>query len=245
MITPAASSAARKSQHGHVRHGHAGRRERPVHRRVDRRVTPPPTPSTPIRPAVSSASGRAVNARLDQPHPEFDRRDVPAERPDGVQRRRQRVHALHRHPAPYVVLRPTTPQHAAGTRTEPPVSVPNATSASPVATATADPLEDPPGTRARVPRVHRRPRPVVDPAGRPAQLGERGLADDPRAGLAGRRDHRRVGVRRAPPSPRRPGIPPSSAAPLRRCSPSPRAEGRRLAVRIAGRSRITHVPISP
>ena len=32
-------------------------------------------------------------------------------------------------------------------RLEPPVSVPRATSASPVATATAEPLDDPPGTR--------------------------------------------------------------------------------------------------
>ena len=39
------------------------------------------------------------------------------------------------------------PQHAAGVRIEPPVSVPNATSASPVATATALPLDEPPGTR--------------------------------------------------------------------------------------------------
>src|SRR5271165_5511858 len=48
---------------------------------------------------------------------------------------------------PHAVLRPTTPQQAAGIRTEPPVSVPNAISASPRATATADPLDDPPGTR--------------------------------------------------------------------------------------------------
>ncbi len=32
-------------------------------------------------------------------------------------------------------------------RMEPPVSVPRAMSASPVATATADPLDEPPGTR--------------------------------------------------------------------------------------------------
>src|SRR5438067_10402621 len=48
---------------------------------------------------------------------------------------------------PHVVLRPVVPQHADGTRIEPPVSEPNATSASPSATATADPLEDPPGTK--------------------------------------------------------------------------------------------------
>ncbi len=48
---------------------------------------------------------------------------------------------------PSVVLSPTTPQHAAGTRIEPPVSLPSATSASPSATATAEPLDDPPGMR--------------------------------------------------------------------------------------------------
>src|SRR6516164_3844641 len=48
---------------------------------------------------------------------------------------------------PNVVFSPTTPQHAAGIRMEPPVSVPNETSASPIATATAEPLEDPPGSR--------------------------------------------------------------------------------------------------
>ena len=48
---------------------------------------------------------------------------------------------------PQVVFRPVTPQQAAGIRTEPPVSVPRATSASPAATATAEPLDDPPGSR--------------------------------------------------------------------------------------------------
>ena len=46
---------------------------------------------------------------------------------------------------PWVVFRPAMPQQAAGTRTEPPVSEPSATSASPAATAVAEPLEDPPG----------------------------------------------------------------------------------------------------
>ena len=48
---------------------------------------------------------------------------------------------------PQVVFRPVIPQQAAGIRTEPPVSVPRATSASPVATATAEPLDEPPGSR--------------------------------------------------------------------------------------------------
>src|SRR5689334_12788847 len=43
--------------------------------------------------------------------------------------------------------KPQIPQLLAGTRVEPPVSVPNAKSTKPQATAEADPLDDPPGTR--------------------------------------------------------------------------------------------------
>ena len=42
---------------------------------------------------------------------------------------------------------PQMPQLLAGTRTEPPVSVPRAKSAIPHATAEAEPFDDPPGTR--------------------------------------------------------------------------------------------------
>src|SRR5688500_6883269 len=49
---------------------------------------------------------------------------------------------------PYVGLNPTTPQSDAGCRTEPPVSEPSAARTTPEATATADPPELPPGTRA-------------------------------------------------------------------------------------------------
>ncbi len=48
---------------------------------------------------------------------------------------------------PQVVFRPAIPQQAAGMRIDPPVSEPYETSASPLATATAEPLEEPPGTR--------------------------------------------------------------------------------------------------
>src|ERR687885_1890700 len=43
---------------------------------------------------------------------------------------------------------PTTPHSAAGWRTEPPVSDPKATGTMRVATAAADPPDEPPGTRA-------------------------------------------------------------------------------------------------
>jgi hypothetical protein len=46
-----------------------------------------------------------------------------------------------------VGLTPTTPQNAAGCRTEPPVSEPSAMGTIPAATAAADPPDDPPGTR--------------------------------------------------------------------------------------------------
>ena len=42
---------------------------------------------------------------------------------------------------------PYSPQKLAGTRTEPPVSVPSAVSQMPAATAAAEPDEEPPGTR--------------------------------------------------------------------------------------------------
>ena len=44
---------------------------------------------------------------------------------------------------------PTTPQSDAGWRIEPPVSEPSAQSASPAATAAAEPPLEPPGTVAR------------------------------------------------------------------------------------------------
>src|SRR6516164_10511751 len=48
---------------------------------------------------------------------------------------------------PIVVLRPVMPHQDAGTRTEPPVSVPTAQGTNRAATATAEPLLDPPGVR--------------------------------------------------------------------------------------------------
>src|SRR5579871_1266602 len=48
---------------------------------------------------------------------------------------------------PNVVRKPYSPQKLAGTRTDPPVSVPSAKSQRPAATTEAEPLDDPPGTR--------------------------------------------------------------------------------------------------
>src|SRR5262249_57551628 len=49
--------------------------------------------------------------------------------------------------SPYLGLSPTTPQYAAGIRTEPPVSVPRARSQTSAATNAADPPDDPPEVR--------------------------------------------------------------------------------------------------
>ncbi len=48
---------------------------------------------------------------------------------------------------PRLGFSPTSPQHAAGMRTEPPPSLPWATGTMPLATAAAAPPEDPPGVR--------------------------------------------------------------------------------------------------
>ena len=50
---------------------------------------------------------------------------------------------------PRVGLSPTRPQQAAGILTEPPPSLPCATGTMPLATAAADPPEEPPGVRSR------------------------------------------------------------------------------------------------
>ena len=65
---------------------------------------------------------------------------------NGVVGRRERYDAIERNHS-MTRTEPEEPQKLAGTRTEPPVSVPSAKSTSPAATATADPLEEPPGSR--------------------------------------------------------------------------------------------------
>src|SRR3989304_6305681 len=50
---------------------------------------------------------------------------------------------------PWVGLRPTTPQYAAGRRVGPTVWDPSASGIIPAATAAADPLDDPPGVWSR------------------------------------------------------------------------------------------------
>ena len=88
------------------------------------------------------------------------------------------------------------PQQAAGIRMEPPVSLPYATSASSVATATAEPLDEPPGTRVGIERVHRSPVPLVHAGHAEGQLVQVRAPDDPGPRLPGAGQARGVPVRR-------------------------------------------------
>jgi hypothetical protein len=58
----------------------------------------------------------------------------------------ERKAALERH-KPWLGLKPTTPQQAAGIRIEPPESEPSAASARPAASAAPEPELDPPAVR--------------------------------------------------------------------------------------------------
>src|SRR5262249_2715450 len=51
--------------------------------------------------------------------------------------------------APQLGFQPVTPQQWAGIRIDPPVSEPSAITPAPLATATAEPDEDPPGTKSQ------------------------------------------------------------------------------------------------
>ena len=79
------------------------------------------------------------------------------------------------------------PQHAAGSRMEPVVSVPSATSARPLATATAEPLEEPPGMRRRFAgeRVARRAEELIEPRRCDGEFAEIRLPDELDIPLAG------------------------------------------------------------
>ena len=75
-------------------------------------------------------------------------------------------------------LSPTSPQHAAGIRIEPPPSSALATGTMPAATAAADPPDEPPGVRSEVPRVVGGPEPGGLGDGHDPGLGHVRPADD-------------------------------------------------------------------
>jgi hypothetical protein len=60
-------------------------------------------------------------------------------------------------------LNPTTPQHEAGNRIDPAVSVPSAPKHIPAATAAADPEDDPPHTRVRSSGLRAAPYALITP----------------------------------------------------------------------------------
>src|SRR5215207_4878805 len=105
------------------------------------------TPSNRTRPTVEATSEAAVNvgsrSRIPSATPATSRAIGPTVSSDGASGL-----TPSRGMRPCVVLSPTVPQQADGVRIDPAVSVPMATSASPRATATAEPLDDPPGIRA-------------------------------------------------------------------------------------------------
>src|ERR1700674_4431029 len=82
-----------------------------------------------MRPRISAHSA-TVLVRM----PIWSRLEAKATRPDRLTR-------------PYVGFSPTTPQNAAGCRTDPPVSDPSAAGTMRAATAAADPPDEPPATR--------------------------------------------------------------------------------------------------
>src|SRR5581483_4335630 len=86
--------------------------------------------SRPAMMCVASAASSTVRPNT----PTWSSDDANATRPNRLTR-------------PYVGFTPTTPQNAAGCRTDPPVSDPSAIGTTPAATAAADPPDEPPGTR--------------------------------------------------------------------------------------------------
>src|SRR6185503_8619279 len=66
---------------------------------------------------------------------------------------------------PYVGFSPTTPLYAAGRGTDAPVSEPSAPNAARVATATAEPLDEPPGMCAALNALRQWPKWMLCPVG--------------------------------------------------------------------------------
>src|SRR5438309_3681105 len=67
---------------------------------------------------------------------------------------------------PRAPFNPTSPQHAAGIRVEPPPSLPWAIGTRPAATAAAEPPDDPPGVRSRSQGLRVGPNSVASLTGR-------------------------------------------------------------------------------
>src|SRR3984957_7908754 len=147
MITPAAPRIALTSSAGsRVTATPAAARARPTAASIAGSM-PPLSPVAVSRPAIRAAgAGGVVNpgssSRIPSSTAATSAPRAPTVSSDGASGYTPLTEIR-----PYAVFSPVTPQQAAGMRTEPPVSVPNATSASPVATATADPEDDPPGSR--------------------------------------------------------------------------------------------------
>ena len=128
-----------------------------------------------VRPS-SLGAGTGACASTDQ---ERHLRDGAGERPDGVEGRDEREHAVERD-APPARLQADEPAARAGSRTEQPVSVPRPMSQSPAAIAAALPPEEPPAVRPGC-RVLHGAVPGVLARDAPRELVQVRLADERRA----------------------------------------------------------------
>src|SRR4051794_14807515 len=94
------------------------------------------------RPPAAGSETSGASARISSTQPATSRAIGPAWSNDGASGKTPSIGTT-----PKPGLKPTTPQHAAGIRIEPPVSVPSAPSTRPSASAAADPPLDPPAVR--------------------------------------------------------------------------------------------------
>ena len=138
-------------------HGPPTRRRRaPGRRRARRRGDthvrrPPAAVRRPAGAPARPASKPGSSSRIASTSPATSRASGPTVSSDGESGKTPAVGTR-----PRVVFSPAMPQHAAGMRTDPPVSVPSATSASPSATDDRGPAGRAAGDPRRVQRVDRR-----------------------------------------------------------------------------------------
>ena len=113
-----------------------------------------------VQPSRPAASGCPVATASSRPQSAALRARKPAQSRLGASGITPSIGSM-----PCVGFSPVTPQHAAGSRTEPPVSEPSAANACRAATAAPLPLEEPPVTCAAFQGLGRAPRCALSPTG--------------------------------------------------------------------------------
>ena len=178
---------------GHVVDGDAVRAKH-LGGRIERRGSPA-RPSYPSAPPRSRHARRTTTLGTALPaSTSYVRRTVSRSRANGptVSRPSASGKMPSSESAPVAGRTPEMPLSAAGMRMEPSVSLPSAMSASPAATAAAEPPLEPPTVRVEVPRVGGAPEVRVLRGDAPRELVRVRLADHERAGGAQRGDDGRV-----------------------------------------------------